>query len=408
MSLLIRTHLHLATRSLRQNRTRSFLTCLGIAIGIAAIILILSLSGGIKRLITAQISAAGSDLIVIRPSSSQDMISGIITELTSSNQYLKSNLSLSDIDVIKSITTVTYASPLAVSENTLEADRTLDSVTTVATNPDLDNILNLPMKNGQFLNPTLRTNTVVLGNTLALNLFGTTEAIGKTVKLSGTSLMVVGVISKLADPINFNNIDFDHALFINTSFMKTIDDSLQIQQINVKVSTTDALDTTTHQIRESLLTAKSGNQNFSVLSGDSISHPAGSLFSIISSMLTLVASISLLVGGIGVMNIMLVSVGERTREIGIRKAVGASSGNILLQFLFESLILSLLGGILGFALGYALTFATSLITPFEPYISGEIIATVATITLTLGLIFGIYPALKAARKNPIDSLKHYR
>ena len=125
-------------------------------------------------------------------------------------------------------------------------------------------------------------------------------------------------------------------------------------------------------------------------------------------MLTLVAAISLIVGGIGVMNIMLVSVAERTHEIGIRKAVGASSRNILMQFLFEALILSILGGIFGLILGYILAFILSTFTPFAPYISWEILAITFLTTLVIGIIFGIYPALKAATKNPIDSLKHYQ
>jgi ABC-type antimicrobial peptide transport system permease subunit len=125
-------------------------------------------------------------------------------------------------------------------------------------------------------------------------------------------------------------------------------------------------------------------------------------------MLTLVAAISLVVGGIGVMNIMLVSVAERTHEIGIRKAVGASGQNILLQFLFEALILSLLGGFMGLILGYILAFFVSIVTPFAPFISWQILLVTFGTALLVGVIFGIYPALKAASKNPIESLKHYR
>ena len=125
-------------------------------------------------------------------------------------------------------------------------------------------------------------------------------------------------------------------------------------------------------------------------------------------MLAIVASISLVVGGIGVMNIMLVSVSERTHEIGVRKAVGASSRNILAQFLFESLILSFLGGIFGLTLGYLLAFLLSVITPFVPYISWEIVAITFLTTIIIGIVFGMYPALTAANKDPLASLKHYR
>ena len=127
-----------------------------------------------------------------------------------------------------------------------------------------------------------------------------------------------------------------------------------------------------------------------------------------SSPLSLVSSISLVVGGIGVMNIMLVSVSERTHEIGVRKAVGASSSQIMMQFLFEALILSLLGGILGLILAYVLAFFVSLATPFAPYINWQILVVTICTSLIVGIIFGLYPAIKAARKNPIDSLKFYR
>jgi ABC-type antimicrobial peptide transport system permease subunit len=409
MSLLLRTHIKLARDSVRQNRVRSFLTTLGIAIGVAAIILILSLSGGIERLMTRQISETGADLIVIRPSSNKNLVDGMIGELTASGQYLKSNLALADVAIVSKLTDISAVAPLAVSESRLETtDKSVPTATIVATTPELAQIINLPLKTGQFLNSKLRPNTIVVGHTLALDLFGTAEAVGKTVTLNGTKLMVVGVLAKLSDPINLNNLDFDHSLLLNADFAEKTFGSLQIQQINVKVATTDALNTSVENIKSALSAEKSGDQNFSVMGGDEISHPAGSLFSIISAMLSGVAGISLIVGGIGIMNIMLVSVAERTREIGIRKAVGASSGNILLQFLFESLILSLMGGLLGFALGYAAAFLVSLITPFDPYISLEIVALTLITALLVGVLFGLYPALKAARKDPITSLKYYR
>ena len=182
--------------------------------------------------------------------------------------------------------------------------------------------------------------------------------------------------------------------------------AIQVQQINVRAENVDSLPTIADQIREKLTAQKSGDTNFTVSYGDSISHPASTLLGIISGMLAAVAGISLVVGGIGVMNIMLVSVSERTHEIGIRKAVGASSYNILMQFMFESLILSIFGSIMGLVLGYVLAFLVSIITPFQPYISWQILVITFCTAVVIGLIFGIYPALKASMKNPIDSLKH--
>ena len=248
-----------------------------------------------------------------------------------------------------------------------------------------------------------------MGHTLSLALFNTINStVGKTISIMGEKLMVVGVLDEVEKSINFDNIDFDNAMIMNIDTLDKITGSPQIQQINVKAANTDSLDAISEDIKKSLLEKKNGDQNFIVSHGDEITHPAGSLFSIVSGMLTLVAAISLIVGGIGVMNIMLVSVAERTHEIGIRKAVGASSRNILMQFLFEALILSILGGIFGLILGYILAFILSTFTPFAPYISWEILAITLLTTLVIGIIFGIYPALKAATKNPIDSLKHYQ
>ena len=234
------------------------------------------------------------------------------------------------------------------------------------------------------------------------------STVGQTITIMGEKFMVVGVLDEINKSINFDNIDFDNALIMNAESLDKVTGSIQIQQINAKAKNTDSLPQISSDITKALTNQKLGDQNFSVAYGDEITHPASSLFMIISGMLTLVAAISLVVGGIGVMNIMLVSVSERNHEIGVRKAVGASSRNILMQFLLEALILSILGGIFGLALGYCLAFLLSIITPFAPYISWEILLITLLTTLIVGILFGTYPAIKAAAKNPIDSLKHYR
>ena len=403
MALLLRTHYELAKSSLKRNRTRSFLTCLGISIGVASIILILALMGSITNLVSEQVSKVGSSLVVVRPTSTRSTVDSIVSELTTSTQYLKSNLTLKDVDTIKKIEGVAAVSPLAISVNSLkgETDTTVPSATVIGTNPDFLKIQNLSLKNGVFLREDSETPTAVIGTKLANSLFGTAEPIGKTITLLGQRFIIIGTLAEVDDPINFNNVDLDDSFFVCASALNKIDNSLQIQQINVRTENTDTLTDTAEKIKESLVAAKSGDTNFTVLSGDEITHPAGSLLSIISGILAIVAGISLIVGGIGIMNIMLVSVAERTHEIGVRKAIGASTGNILLQFLIEALILSLAGGFMGLILGYALSFLLCLVTPFNPFVSWQILA------ITFGLIFGLYPALKAAHKNPIYSLKYW-
>ena len=407
MGMLLRTHFELAKSSLRQNRTRSFLTTLGIAIGVAAIILILSLMGSISVMVSGQVSQIGQDLIVVRPSATKDTVTSIVDELTSSAQYLKSNLTMKDVAAIERIDNIASVAPLAVSVNSVKGEETVPSATIVGTNSDFVKIQNLTLKSGTFLKEDAKTNTAVIGAKLANDLYGTGEPIGKTIQLLGGKFIIVGVLAEVDDPINFNNLDLDQCLFVSAKALNEIDNTLQIQQINIRAENTDGLAETVEAIRETLITSKAGDTNFTVLYGDEITHPAGTLFSIISGILAIVAGISLVVGGIGVMNIMLVSVAERTHEIGVRKAVGASFSNIFMQFLIEALILTVLGGILGLILGYALAFGLCLITPFEPYIPWEIIAVAFLTSFVVGMIFGLYPAVKAANKNPIYSLKFW-
>lgn len=413
MALLLRTHYKLAKSAIKENRTRSFLTCLGIAIGVASIILILSLMGSVSNLVRSEVSEIGSDLVVVRPSTTKDTMTDIVEELTSANSFQNSSLTLDDVAAIKEVKDVTAAAPIAISTNTVTTEKnTFSSVPVLGTNADFLKIEPLALRHGSFLGVSSQkseTHFVVLGHTLSLALFNTINStVGQTVTIMGEKFMVVGVLGEVNKSINFDNIDFDNAAIMDAGALEKITGSLQIQQINIKAANIDSLPQVSADIEQTLTNQKLGDQNFSVAYGDNITHPASSLFMVISGMLTLVAAISLIVGGIGVMNIMLVSVSERNHEIGVRKAVGASGRNILMQFLFEALILSLLGGILGLFLGYVLAFILSTFTPFAPFISLEILLITFCVTLVVGIAFGIYPALKAAAKNPIDSLKHYR
>ena len=409
MAFLFRTHLRLACTAIKENRTRSFLTCLGIAIGIASIILILSLTGSISNLIANEVEGIGSDLIVVRPSTTKDSVTTVIEELTSSNSFQKSNLSLSDVASIEKINQVTAVAPIAVAHSTVtNEENTIASTMVLGTNPNFITIEPLALRYGTFLSDKNKDNSVVIGHMLSLLLFNTSNPVGRTLKFHDKTFMIIGVLEETTDTINFDNVDFNNALIMDADILDNLIGSLQVQQINVRVASTDSLKEVSSKITSTLTADKLGDTNFSVAYGSEITHPASALLNIISGMLAVVAGVALIVGGIGVMNIMLVSVAERTHEIGIRKAVGASFSNILMQFMFESLILSILGGFLGIILGYILAFLVSIITPFTPYISWQIIVITFCTTIIIGILFGIYPALKAANKNPIESLKHYR
>lgn len=403
------THLKLAKISIKENRTRSFLTCLGIAIGVASIILILSLMGSITRLISDQVKSVGEDLIVVRPTSSKELVGGIMDELSSSNSYQSSSLTLADVNIVKNTDKVMAAAPVAVAVSTVVANENkLGSVDIIGTTADFNVIQPSTMRYGTFLTDEMGDNMAVIGSNISLQVFNTQNPLGKFMEIKGQKFIVVGVLSETDDVLNFNNIDFDNSIIIKAQKLKELNETIQIQQISARVKDIESLAEVSENINQQLIESKAGDTNFAVLYGDKITHPASTLFTIVTGILAIVAGISLIVGGIGVMNIMLVSVSERTQEIGIRKAVGASFKNILTQFLFEALILSTLGGFMGMVLGYALAFLISVVTPFAPYISWQIVAITFGTSLLVGVIFGIYPALKAAFRNPIDSLKHYR
>lgn len=409
MAFLLRTHYRLARDSIKKNRTRSFLTCLGIAVGVASIILIMSLMGSINNVISSQVKSMGADLIVIRPAQHVDAVESVIDGLTASNRYMTSNLTLTDAEVIAGLDGVAGVAPIAAGVATLKTDeRVISTANVIGTSMELAKVQDLKIYSGTFLSDKIE-NSAVIGKGLSLELFGTsTEAVGKTFLMGEERFIVVGLLEEMEDPINFNNVDFDKSVFMRAEYLRKIGMNYQVQQIDVRGENLSVLPDLAAEIKDLLYSAKNGDKNYEVLYGDQISHPAGSMFMVVSSMLTVVAGVSLIVGGIGVMNILLVSVSERTREIGIRKAVGASSMNILMQFLIEAMILSIGGGLLGLILGYLIAFLISIVTPFAPFISWQILGVSVGTSVVIGILFGMYPAIKAARKNPIESLRYYR
>lgn len=409
MRLLIQTHIQNANQSLRSNRLRSALTMLGITIGVASITTILALSSGASKIVGDQVNALGGNIAVIRPGTVSDTPLEDLAQFPGRQNFAASTLTENDLNTIQKVEHVEAAAPLMVLTGGVKADSPGPSSTPiVATTPDLAKISDIEVREGQFLDPTLNDNTAVIGPQLSIDIFGTEESIGKSVNIRGYLFTVIGVLKRANNPINYNGVDFDSAIIINEASGRLVNrGSLQIQQINVRSESVETLGQVIIDVNKSLLRAHLDEADFSVLSGDQIAQPTNRLFYAIAGTTTAIAAISLLVGGIGIMNIMLVSVAERTREIGIRKALGASNGDIVAQFLIESLALSIGGGILGYILGYLSAFAISTFLPFDPLFTWQIAATAVSISLVVGMVFGLYPAIKAARKDPISALRQY-
>lgn len=409
MALLFRTHFSLALENVRHNRGRTFLSALGIGIGVASIVLILSLTGAVNDLVGVSVKNNHANLILVRPASGKGLTENIIDELSTNNQYARSDLTLEDVKSLRRIKDVTAVAPLAISTGNIVVEQNVKpAITLVASSKELQKIAGLSLKSGGFLDATETKSVAVVGANIATKIFNN-NAITKTFTYKGKRFLIVGVLNPTEAPLNFNGVDFDNAILIDAEFAADFEKSIQIQQIDITTKTTDQVPKISQTVSAILQDSRGGSDaTFNVLKGSDNLHPAGSLLAIVSALLTLVASVSLIVGGVGIMNIMLVSVSERTREIGIRKAIGASSGQIMMQFLFESIVISVIGGVIGIILGYGVAFLLSLVTPFTPHISWRILVLTGATSLTVGVMFGIYPAMKAALKDPIASLKFYR
>jgi putative ABC transport system permease protein len=409
MRVLLINHIQNARQSLRSNRLRSALTMVGITIGVASITTILALSSGASKIVTDQVNELGGNIAIIRPGVVSDTPLEDLAHLPGRQNFITSSLTENDLNVIQGIEHVQAAAPLMVLTGGVKADSTGPSSTPiVATTPELALINNLEVREGQFLDYELTSNTAVIGPQLSVDIFGTEQSIGKSVNVRGTHFTIVGILKRTNDPINYNGVDFDNAIIINKESGRIMNhDSLQIQQINVRTDSVDSLDQVIIDINKILLRTHLGEPDFTVLSGDQIAQPTNRLFYAIAGATTAIAAISLLVGGIGIMNIMLVSVAERTREIGIRKAVGASNGDIVAQFLIESLALSIGGGILGYVAGYLVAFGISTFLTFDPVFTWQIVVVAVGVSFVIGTLFGLYPAIRASRKDPISALRQY-
>jgi putative ABC transport system permease protein len=408
-------NVRVALDGLVANKLRSALTMLGIIIGVGAVIALLAVGNGASASITGEINSMGTNLLIVVPYSFGRAGGG-------SGSL---GLTMDDVEVLADPNNVSGAALVAPQFNgngqLIYGDVDL-SATVSGVTPDYPALYDLALEEGQFVDADdvdRRSKVVVLGASVAEELFGDFNPVGQTIKVanaSGTrvSLNVIGVIKPQGDSM-LNSVDDSVFVPLSTAQTKLFNarnaiGALQVSRVNVIAKSEALVDTTEEQVdvtlREQHNLLAEEDADFRIINQAALLETVTSVTETMTVFLGAIAGISLLVGGIGIMNIMLVSVTERTREIGLRKAVGARKGDILLQFLMEAVILSLLGGALGIALGTGLSYLVNFTGTFAAVVTLDSIVLAVGFSLLTGLFFGIYPANQAAKLNPIEALRY--
>lgn len=407
--------LRTALRALGANKLRSVLTLLGIVIGVTAVIALMSIGRGAQRAITANISALGTNLLFVRPGSTTQ--AGVRSGLgTASTLTLEDAYAL--LNPINSPSVEAVAAELQTTGQVV-AGRQNTRTRIIGVTPEYRYVRNYTVASGQFISPVHvqnRSSVAILGSRVAETLFGIRDPTGQTIRINGRSYTVIGVLQGKGSG-TMGSQDDQVLVPLTTAFyrltsQRTPQGQVTVQTINIQVKDSGKMDRAVQEITTVLRLRHriTGEDDFTIASQQETIQTLEETTGVFVWFLGAIAGISLLVGGIGIMNIMLVSVTERTREIGIRKAVGARRRDILVQFLAEASLLSLAGGGVGLLVGWlasrildGMTVGTQ---TFHTAFSGDIGLISVLVSVAIGLFFGVYPAARASRLHPVEALRY--
>jgi putative ABC transport system permease protein len=408
--MILREVLNAAWKSIASNKSRSLLTMLGVIIGVAAVIVMMSISAGTEAEISEAITGLGSNLIYIRPAA-----------VTRGGPGMGGGSTLVYDDVWAIRDEIEGVEGVSVEQDTTVSVKygstSLEGVTLVGATPDSAEVRDLEVADGRFFNQTeleRSQKVVVLGASIAETLFGDEDPIGQTITVSDTKLVVIGVMAERGlvsgvniDEMLYTPITLVFKKFTPNMFARVMGDSVRL--INVAVAEDANMDEVLTQV--TLLLARRHDVtldelDFTIQTQDEIIETQEATTASFRTLLTWVAGVSLIVGGIGIMNIMLVSVTERTREIGLRQAIGATPGDIHIQFLSEAIMISLVGGLLGVLAGIGGSYLFGEFGDMRTVIVPYSIILSFTSAALVGIFFGFVPARKAAQLDPIEALRH--
>ena len=396
----------IATQSILKNKLRMFLTMLGIMIGVAAVIVMVAISSGAQSTIQKQVSNLGTNMLFIMPGASgQGGVSqgaGTFNRLTLQDaEKLKREATL-----LAAVSPVTFTGVQAISAQGNWRTR-VNGVST-----DFQTIRDWPVASGVFFNDSdqrAMRKVAVLGNTVAQNLYPGTDPVGQQIQLRDVPFKIIGVLSPKGQ--QFGGQDQDDVIIVPyTTVQARLNNNARIGMILASTLSPDDISAATEEMRaimrEAHKIADGEDDDFTIRNQDELAQVAQDTTKVMSALLAWVASISLIVGGIGIMNIMLVSVTERTREIGIRMAIGARGSDVLTQFLVESVVLSVLGGLFGIVLGYLSAAILGRVMGWSTFTPPGAVLMAVGFSAAVGVFFGFYPAQQAAALNPIQALRH--